>query len=92
MSNWTFFIHCESGNIAEILNMGLNELEVMEPSDRQEGFDIACACGHEEIVKHLAERFGNLSFDDGMRLATKNAKTNVVKLLLVLSAKRNPNW
>ena len=91
MDYWTFIVYCQSGNIAEIQNAGLSALEVIEPEQRQEGFDIACMEGHEQVVVYIAKNFGNINLDNGMRLATKNAKVNVVTALLMIAASRNPN-
>ncbi len=85
-----FWAYCKEGNLPEILNGNLDEY--IEIEQRQEGFDIACREGNANIVKHLAERYCQLNYDEGMRLATKNAKVNIVTLLLSLSAKKNPNW
>jgi hypothetical protein len=89
---WEYLVCCESGNMDLLKEVHVQVKTI--PSDiKQEGLEIACSCGNNEIVQYILEKMdeGDLDKETCVRIATKKAHMNVVTSLLADSFKFNPH-
>lgn len=89
---WEYWVCCESGNM-NLLKEVHTQIKNIPKNIKQEGLEIACACGNKNIVEYILKNMDKCDLDKEtcMRIATKNKHINIVTLLLAHSIDRNPN-
>lgn len=89
---WEYLVCCESGNM-DLLKEVHGQIKNIPSDIKQEGLEIACSCGNNNIVKYILEYMDNNDLDKEtcVRIATKKSHMNVVTSLLADSFKHNPH-